>query len=63
MNGKSGGHVLNPTRINFTGGYEQKPDLITRIKKLNRAVVMRENGTVRVSNGDVLREGEVSGIV
>lgn len=63
MNGESGGHVLSPPGLNFTGGYKHEPDLVTRVKELNGAVVVRESGAVRVSNGDVLREGEVGGVV
>lgn len=63
MNGESGGHVLSPPRLDFTGGYKHEPDSVTRVEELNGAVVVRESGAVRVSDGDVLREGEVSGVV
>lgn len=63
LNGESGGHVLRLTRFDLAGGYEHKPDLRTRVNQLNRAVVVGESGLVGVLDGDVLREGEVDGVV
>lgn len=61
LNSKSGRHVLGPTRVDGTGGYEHEPDPGTRIEELECAVVVSEGGFVWVPNGDVLGESEVNG--
>lgn len=60
---KRSSHILGPTRINFPGGYEHEPDLVTRIEQLKRTIIVNKFIVVRVLNGDVLREGEVNGTV
>lgn len=54
---------MSLTRLDLPGRYEHEPDLRSGVKELNSAVVVRKSGSVRVFNGDVLRECEADGVV
>lgn len=60
---ESGGHVLRLAGVDFAGGNEHESNLRAGVEELERAVVVRERGFVRVSDGDVLRESEIDGAV
>lgn len=63
LDGKGSCHVLGLTGIDFPGGDEHESDLGAGVEELESAVVVRENSLVGVLDGDVLREGEVNGVV
>lgn len=63
VDGESGGHILSSAGVDVTGGDEHEADLPAGVDELEGAVVVGEGGTVRVSDGGVLGEGEVDGAV
>lgn len=63
LDGEGGCHVLRPASVDLAGGDEHEADLAAGVDELEGAVVVRECGAVRVSNGGVLGESEVDGAV
>lgn len=61
LHGEGGGHVLSPAGGDFAGGDEHEADLAAGVEQLEGAVVVGEDGAVRVVDGDVLGEGEADG--
>lgn len=63
LNGEGGSHVLGLTGLDLAGGNEHETHLAAGVKELDGAVVVRENSSVGVVDGDVLRESEADGVV
>lgn len=63
LNGESGGHVFGASGVDVAGGNEHESDLIAGVEKLERAIVVGEEGSVGISDGGVLSEGEIDGAV
>nr|GMD99726.1 UDP-glucose 4-epimerase GEPI48-like [Ipomoea batatas] len=61
LNGKRGGHILGLAGADLSGGDEHEADLGAGVEELKGAVVVGEDGAVRVLDGDVLGEGEIDG--
>ncbi|KAK4260633.1 hypothetical protein QN277_003725 [Acacia crassicarpa] len=63
LNGESGGHAFGTSGVDVAGGYKHETDLAAGVEKLKRAIIVREEGSVGVSDGGVLGEGETDGAV
>lgn len=61
LDGEGRRHVLGPAGADLAGGDEHEPYLAAGVEELESAVVVGEDGAVRVCDGDVLGEGEVNG--